>query len=301
MKHLTAFTTFISLCISLIITHSALAQETLFYSNIKPAGFTSAPLYNNTTYHYEWADDMPFTGSHKVSSFKMGYRSPEPVRAFFRFYGVDQVNGLPDSLLTEIVRELPAGEFTPTISLDSNEQFWFSAEPNLFNQNLSGGWFSVRFESLLDSSNQAQFRLAGYTSRSGIYNVDTDTVVSILDPSGLIPASMYLQVNSIQSENVLIPKLQTLTLIPDTVTAGDSGRVFIKLDGQAPEEGVTVKLSSSEPNIVFIKPEVVISAGSDNIITSFNTRKRVPRRGKIVEISAETSDSQLTATLNIVR
>lgn len=299
MKLRSVLATFITLWLG--FAASAMAAETLFYSNIRPAGFTSSPLYNNTTYHYEWADDVPFTGTHLVSSFKVGYRSSEPVLATFRFYGVDQNTGFPGALIAEIVRDLPAGEDTPTITLDQAEQFLFTAEPNLYNQNLSGGWFSVHYQSLLDTTSDAQFRLAGYTSRSGLYNIDKDIVVTILDPSGLIPASMYLQVFSTESTDIPVPQIESITMIPNEIAAGDSGRVFVRLNGQAPEGGVVVKLTSSDPRIVYVKPEVTISAGGDNIATTYSTRKRVRRGGTNVEITAEANDSIASATLRVNR
>jgi len=299
MKLLSSLAALITLWIG--VASTAMAAETLFYSNIKPAGFTSAPLYNNTTYAYEWADDMPFTGSHQVSSFKVGYRTSEPVLATFRFYGVDQNTGLPGSLVAEIVRELPAGEDTPTIVLDQAEQFLLTAEANLFNQNLSGGWFSVRYQSISGTTSDAKFRLAGYTSRSGLYNIDNDTVVTLLDPSGLVPTSMYLQVNSVDSTSIPVPQIESITLIPNEITAGDSGRIFVRLDGQAPEGGVVVKLTSSKRKLVFVSPEVTIPAGADNIATNYSTRKRVKRRGATVEITAEANDSMASTTLKVNR
>jgi len=302
MKLRSSLAAFITLWIG--ISTTAMAAETLFYSNIKPAGFTSTPLYINSTYTnyaYEWADDIPFTGTHLVSSFKVGYRSSEPVLATFRFYGVDQNTGLPGALSAEIMRELPAGEATPTIVLDQAEQFLLSAEPNLRDQNLSGGWFSVRYQSIAGTISDATFRLAGYTSRSGLYNIDNDTLVTILDPSGLIPTSMYLQVYSVDSTDIPVPQIESITLIPNEITAGDSGRIFVRLDGQAPEGGVVVKLTSSNPKRVFVNPEVTIPAGGDNIATNYSTRKRVRKGGANVEITVETNNSTSSATLRVNR
>lgn len=79
-----------------ILANSAvLADETIFYSNTTNPDALSPtrPLYYTFTSGYEWADDMPFTGTQRVSSFKIGYKSPEPVHATFRFYGVDPSTG----------------------------------------------------------------------------------------------------------------------------------------------------------------------------------------------------------------
>ena len=112
---------------------------------------------------------------------------------------------------------------------------------------------------------------------------------------------MYLQISSIKNADAPVPQLQSLTLIPDKVKAGDSGRIFVKLDGQAPHEGVVVKLAASDPKIVFINPEVVITAGAYNVVASYSTRRRVPRRGAVVEITAEANGSTATAILTINR
>jgi len=72
--------------------------ESVFYSNIFPSVITTSPVYS-TGGTREWADDVPFSASQVVSSFRIGYKSfyetDPPFRATFRFYGVDPATGLP--------------------------------------------------------------------------------------------------------------------------------------------------------------------------------------------------------------
>ncbi|MFZ5620751.1 MAG: hypothetical protein ACOY5W_07005 [Pseudomonadota bacterium] len=174
--------------LGILANGAAVAAETVFYSNTtNPNALApTQSLYYPYTSGYELADDMPFIGTQRVSSFKIGYKSPEPVHVTFRFYGVDQDTGLPGALVAQIERDLPAGEATPTIVLDDSEKFNFTAEPNLFNQNITGGWFSMRFKSLVDATDDAQLRLAGYTSQPYFYNLDTGIRAGVVDPNGAI-------------------------------------------------------------------------------------------------------------------
>jgi len=110
--------------------------ESIFYSNIFPSVITTSPVYS-TGGTREWADDVPFSGSHVVSSLRIGYKSfyetDPPFRATFRFYGVDPATGLPGALVAEISRDLPTGEHPlVTIQLDPSEQLVFTSEPGLY-------------------------------------------------------------------------------------------------------------------------------------------------------------------------
>ena len=175
------------------------AEGTVFYSNIFPSVITTSPVYS-VGGTIEWADDVPFTGSHVVTGFTIGYKSfyetDPPFKATFRFYGVDQATGLPGALVAEISRELPAGEHpVVTIQLDAEEQFVFNAEPGLYYSGASGGWFSVQYEAI-GSDKFPTFlsaRHARGTSSPIMYNVTDGQIVSTLDPDGFIPASFYLE------------------------------------------------------------------------------------------------------------
>jgi len=175
------------------------AAETVFYSNIVPSVITLSPVYN-TTGMREWADDIPFSGSHVVSSFRFGYRSyfetDPPFKATFRFYGLDPVTGLPGALVAEITRELPAGEHPlVTIQLDPAEQFVFTSEPGLYYSGTSGGWFSVQYEPI-GTPNLPTFlatRHARGTSYGIMYNITDQQHIGTLGTDGFVPSSFYLQ------------------------------------------------------------------------------------------------------------
>ena len=174
-------------------------EDTVFYSNIFPSVITLSPVYS-VGGTIEWADDVPFTGSHVVSAFTIGYKSfyetDPPFKATFRFYGVDPVTSFPGALLAEITRELPAGEHPiVTIQLDPSEQFVFTSEPGLYPGSASGGWFSVQYAAIGTSKFPTflSARHARGTSSGIMYNVTDQRTVSTLDPDGFIPASFYLE------------------------------------------------------------------------------------------------------------
>ena len=281
-------------------------SETLFYRNVSP-GATSSPSYFGIG-PSEIADDAPFTGSHQVSSFRIGYRSSIPLLSTFRFYGVDPDTGLPARLVAEITRGLPAADFaTPTITLDTNEQFIFTAEPGLFGNDKSGGWFSVRFEST-DGSKlpfDLSVQLADGPSATGMYNITTGKVISILDPSGIIPVSLFLEMSSTATIEQVIPKVSNLKLVPSSVSVGASSTATVTLSSQAPTGGVLVKFSTDKNGIYFSNSEVVVKEGNTSAVTTVFTTKKAGPKGKDTEttasIFAETSDSSASATLTITK
>lgn len=174
--------------------------DTVFYSNIYPSVITLSPVYSVGGSIREWADDVPFTGSHVVSAFTIGYKSyyetDPPFKATFRFYGVDPVTSFPGALVAEITRELPAGEHPiVTIQLDPSEQFVFTSEPGLYPGSASGGWFSVQYEAIGTSKFPTflSARHARGTSYGIMYNLTDGQIVSTLDPDGFIPPSFYLE------------------------------------------------------------------------------------------------------------
>lgn len=185
--------------------------------------------------------------------------------------------------------------------LDDSEKFSFTAEPNLFNYNITGGWFSLRFESLVDNTDDAQFRMAGYTSKPYFYNVDTGSVTEVVDPNGTIYDSIYLVANSDLSADAAALALSSIVLIPDSIVAGDSGTISIRLESQAPQAGVKVKLTSSLPGIVYVPSSVTIPAGATNISVPYSTKRRAPKGSTAVQVTAETDNSSVSAVLNVTR
>jgi len=175
------------------------AAESVFYSNIVPSVITVGPVYS-TSGTWELADDVPFSGSHVVSSFRFGYKSyfktDPPFKATFRFYGLDPVTGLPGALVAEITRELPAGEHSLlTIQLDPAEQFVFTSEPGLYYSGASGGWFSVQYEPI-STPNLPTFlatRHARGPSYGIMYNITDQQHIGTLGTDGFVPSSFYLE------------------------------------------------------------------------------------------------------------
>ena len=285
--------------------------ESVFYSNIFPAVFTTAPVYSVVGLS-EWSDDMPFSGSHLVSSFTFGYKTPGPVQATLRFYGVEPTTGRPGALIAEIIRDLPGGANSPVIQLTQSEQFIFTAEPGLNLTENTGGWFSVSFIALDSTTYPASIliRHARGDSARGMYNITGDKFVATFDPGGLLPGSMYLQAktsnrsgstdNTVGSD-VAVSELKEIQLMPSTVNAGAVANGTVLLDGPAPKEGVTIKLSSSRKKYAKVSvDEVFISEGLDRASFYVTTRSRV-RRSKKVIISAEYNNIEIGTTLKIVR
>lgn len=290
--------------LAMAIVGVAHAEETQFYGNTK-VGSIGFPTYYDGG-GGEFADDVPFSGTHLVSAFTIGYTTSQPVRAIFRFYGVNQSTGLPGSgPIRQIERELPAGENLQTIALSETERFEWTAEPNLYPGQFlgvvpTGGWYSVQFAPVGGTGDpgDARFRLATGTSASGFLDVSTGRIITNLDPSGTLPTSMYLQLQDEESSGVDQPALARITVYPATVTAGASASTQVVLLSQAPYEGTGVKLTSSNPKVVDVPSEVVVPAGATNLVFSANTRKR-NRRTEVVTLTAEANGSRVSTTLTV--
>lgn len=280
--------------------------ETVFYRNISPGAVGSPSYYGIAS--SEIADDLPFTGSHQVSSFRIGYRSSTPVVANFRFFGVDADTGLPGQFITQITRELPATEFaTPTITLDINEQFIFTAEPGLFGKEVTGGWVSMQFESTNGSSLPFDLsaQLAEGPSANGLYNITTGKTMTILDPSGIVPVSFFFEMASVATTGSVIPQVTALKLFPSMVSVGASSTATVNLSAQAPTGGVLVKFITKEKGIYFSSSQVLVKEGNTSAVTTVFTTKRAGPKGKVkqttAEISAEANGGVAKAILAITK
>lgn len=292
-----------------IVPVSAQTEE-VFYSNIA-FGALGSPSFKNFG-PYEIADDVPFTGSHLISSFRIGYLSTtEPVHATFRFYGVDSNTGKPGQLIAEIVRDLPITEnvtlnsTVAIIQLDANEQFTFTAESGLNNMSNSGGWYSLQFESLTGGrlpSFGFGMRLAAGTSSAGLYVMATGATVTTLDASGILPSSLYLELRSSESGGVVVPQVSDVTMVPSTVKAGDTATVVVSLSAQAPQGGTLVKLTSSKPGSAYFgKSEILVKAGTNGFQTTVFTSRKVGRKGKKIKITAEANGGSASDILTLTR
>lgn len=239
----------------------------------------------------------------------MGYRSSIPLLATFRFYGVDPTTGFPGQLIAQIERPLPASDFAqPTITLDASEQFIFTAEPNLFGKDISGGWVSTQFASAdgtsLNSYNVAA-QLATGPSKNGLYIISIDRVVTILDASGIIPVSFYLEMNSAESTGVAVPKVTGLKLFPSTIAVGARSNVTASLSSQAPMGGTMVKFSADTNGIYFSYSEVLVKEGHTSAVTTVYATKSGGPKGKNSEatatITAEANGGSAKAILTIIK
>jgi hypothetical protein len=277
--------------------------ETLFYNNTNPPVFTTSPVYF-TPGTSEWADDVPFSGTQQVSSFTFGYKTSQSVIAYFRFYGVDASTGKPGTLFNEIYRVLPAGDQTQTIQLSSAEQFYFTAERGLNQTTKSGGWFSIRFESVSGGPLPYDLlvRLARGSSSDTLYNVTTGATIVTLDPDGFLPASLYLQMSSGQTVSTAGPQPANLLLTPSTVKAGGVVVGTVTLDSPASVGGVTVTLASSNNSVA--KPtqnSIVIPEGETTGVFYITTTTKVGRSGKNVTITTTANDGDASAQLFVRR
>lgn len=272
---------------------------TVFASNTSPGSL--GPIYYPAG--AEIADDVLFAGSHLVSAFSVGYNSAEPFHATFRFYGVDQATELLGAQVAQIERDLPAGQTVTTVTLSEEEQFTWTAEPNLYPGSFNGvvytgGWFSLEFTTASGEPSPAQFRLAtGGSTSADMLNVATGAMFGPPeDSNGSLPTSMYLQVRDIGS-TVVQPGLLKVVASPSTVKAGGTVSVGPFLTGIAPQD-TTVALTSSNPKVVPVPSTVVIRQGATNIVVGVQTSKRV-RSPQVVTITATANGTTVTTQLTV--
>lgn len=302
MKFIIMATTFIISSVLAVGTLHA-QEETVFYSNIYPSVLGS-PTYIHLGVT-ELADDIPFTGSHVVSSFTVGYKFsylPTPFRAIFRFYGVDPVNGYPGFLKAEIIRDLPAdAQATTTIQLDADEQFVFDSEPNMYPPEYpgnvccssAGGWFSVQIEPL-DSSDVLTglfWRMARGTSFPAMYNIDYGRIVSTFDPDGFIDASFYLELLSTDSSFAETDLSITMQDSPDPVSKSELLTYNINVTNNGPDDATGVTLTDTLPNDITFE-SVTTSQGSCAPIT------KIKGKGKKTTIETTGVDCTLGSLIN---
>ncbi|MCK9878347.1 hypothetical protein MXD59_21675 [Frankia sp. Ag45/Mut15] len=297
---------FVALVLAMSAGVAQAAEETQFYSNIS-LGYPTYPTYYAEG-DTELADDVPFSGSHLISSFAFGYQSPEPVHATFRFYGVNSATGLPGERVAQIERDFPAvSDATPTVTLSEAEQFWWTAGANLypgeFNGSVpTGGWYSIQFSTADGGYPEARFRLAMGTSNPKMLNVETGALTAPVDTNGSTPTSMYLQVRDAGSSGEVQPTLISLTASPATVKAGNSlgntAKLFPVLSSGALAGGTTVTLSSSNPQVARVPSQVVIPAGGSNLTVNVTTARRVSTT-KTVTFTATANGTSVSTQLTV--
>lgn len=266
--------------------------DTFFYTNTSYGPSGSPSYYSFAT--SEVGDDVPFTGSHLVSSFRIGYRSSVDLLATFRFYGVDPTTGLPGQLVAQLERPLPAADFAnPLISLTPDEQFIYSAEPNLLGQaDISGGWFSMQFVSVDGSplySTIAAAQMADGPSKDALYDFGYGKLITLLDTTGIKPVSFLLVISEIESDDTsgsIYPEVSVLRLFPSSVVVGSSSTATVTLSSQAPAGGVSVKVSSDKKGLYFSRDERVVKEGDTSTVVTVLTTKSAGPKGKRQETTA---------------
>ena len=317
------------LLMGLVFSPFIKAAETLFYQNVTPHPFSYRATVLNLGF-YEIADDIPFSGSHTVSSFKFKYSASEQVQLIFRFYGVDPATGYPGNLLMEVSREFPAGSGTPTVQLSAAEQFVFTAEPKLKNTTTTGGWFSITTIPLDGNTQRVSpvvFGQANGASSRGFYNLDIGATMTVFDPSGFIPGSFYLQLyedsgNGSSGTGVttgtttdtatggtmtpdtspeVLPELDDLDLQSSKVYIGSSTRGTVFLNTAAGQPGFIVKLQSSEPDLVIVPDEITVPGGKDSVDFDIFTTDQLNRDKKTVKITAIANGNEVKAKLKVKR
>jgi len=292
-------------CVLPVMAHA----EALFFQQIKPGTF-SFPIYFQAGATNEIAEDIPFTGTQQLSSFTFGYKASVPVRVTFRFYGVDGNTELLGAKLVEIVREFPAGEDTPTVTLAADEQFAFPAQPNLYPGNdayanavapRTGGWTSVTFATLDGSPlpSDIGFRMAQPTvSYPYLLDVATGKQTGLSDANGSLPQGMYLQLRSSVSTDVPVPTVAAVLMSPPSVKAGTQAKATYVLSSQVPFEGTVVKLKSSNPKVASVPSESLATTGFSTGTVSVTTGARV-RKTEVVTITAEANGSTASVALTV--
>ncbi len=294
------------LALNMLVLTSVKA-EYVFYENTTSPVFTNSPVYSVSDLTI-WADDIPFSGSHLVSSFSFGYIVHGPVQVTFRFHGVDPNTGKPGETLAEIVREFPQGIVPEsTVQLSPAEQFPFMAQPGLNKTSQSGGWFSVQFEPLFEFSRYGSMllRQARGDSQLGMYSISDGYSRYTFDPDGLLPASLYLRIAAVAGDGVVPPRndaapvLEELKLKPAKVSAGAVVLAEVELGSKAPAGGLVVKIKSNKTEHAFPnRSEVMIPAGAKKAEFHVITSDTIERK-TTVRISASTENSEVSAKLRI--
>lgn len=280
--------------------------EAPFFQSLNPGQY-GFPIYFQPGGR-EIAEDVPFTGNQLVSSFLFGYKASVPVRATFRFYGVDAATELPGAKLAEIQRDLAPGEAAITVALGEAEQFTFAAQSNLLPGNdaeasaiapHTGGWFSVQFTTLDGSPTSAvSFRLADGPSYPYLNDAATGQAVGPFDASGVGPTRMYLQLDSIASAEVPIPLPVQLKALAPSVQAGKSTTAQTVLSAQIPHGGVAVSFKSSHPRLLSVPSTLTWPPGSSVVPVTLTASGRVSKP-RVVTVTATANGASVSTNVTV--
>jgi hypothetical protein len=232
----------------LALTFASTAHAQLFYNNTSYSGITAA--FTSTD---EIADDTPFTGTQHVASFTFQYRNQTsgPIDAIVKFYGVDPNTGGVGALVATVpVTNLaPAVSQLTTVSLDSSQQFDWTAMPGIYGQqSVTGGFVSIQF-----TTPSSGWYEAGNVSANGFYDVTTGQFISFQESNG----SFYLQMSASTSPVTLTSVFER----PARVKGGVNASARVTLSGPAPAGGLTVSLFSSNTQVARVPVSVTVPVG----------------------------------------
>ena len=91
--------------------------------------------------------------------------------------------------------------------------------------------------------------------------------------------------------------LQQITVSPASVTGGSNTSAFVSLSGAAPTGGALVSLSSSNPAVVGVPPNVTVGAGST--AAGFTVTTAAVSSATSVTITASYNGTSVTATATV--
>lgn len=231
----------------------------LFYNNTLFPGVNAA--FASTD---EIADDTPFTGTQHVASFTFNYMNlaSTPVSATVRFYGVNATTGGVGALVATVQVDnlAPATAQLKTVTLDSSQQFDWTAQPGIYGQqSVTGGFVSFQF-----TSPQSGWYEATGVSANGFYDLTTGQFITFPDAE----ASFYLQM----SGSTTPVTLTSFLVSPATVKGGGKAKARVTLSGPAPTGGLVVGVISSNSKVATLPATVTVPAGASSVTVTVTTK-----------------------------
>lgn len=274
------------------MTQANAQESTVFYSNITPSAFGSTVFSTPN----EAADDVPFFGTQRVTSFTYGIKNESPTNVAIRFYTVDQETGNPGALVAEFADAVATiGNQTRTFQIPVEQQFDFTSSPNLrgISDNF-GGYVSFQY----DAASSA-LREAGGTSMRGYFDRTQGFFINQTDVHGITPASIFLQLRGIGDETAnSTASVAAVNLNPTSIVGGETVEGRISLNRPAPAGGTIVNLATSNHRIAEPhRAQVIVPAGSTNVgFTVFTSRVK---RNTVITISAAIGGVAKSAQLEV--
>lgn len=295
MKKLIQYAIAFALLVGGLMTQVNAQESAIFYSNITPSAFGSTVFCTPN----EAADDVPFFGTQRVTSFTYGIKNESPTNVTVRFYTVDAATGNPGALVAEFVDAVAAtGNQTRTFQVPVEQQFAFTASPNLRGiAGNFGGYVSFQFES--SSASVPCLREAGGTSTRGYFDRTQGIFITQTDVHGITPASIFLQLRGIGDDTAnSTASVAAVSLNPTSIVGGETVEGLVTLNRPAPAGGTIVNLATSNRRIAEpYRTQIIVSAGSTSVpFTVFTGRVK---RNATVTISATAGEATKQAQLEV--